>query len=123
MRLISDAKGIMMSINRVLRSRRGSQMVEAGIVLPVLILTVMLLLRTFVFYLQILDKGIDEHMEALDAWDRSSGTGLRTYTSTTEVDLLRGGLLRRSVSKRIDTRAYLLNEDLMVRASEVFGND
>lgn len=98
-------------------------MVEAAIVLPVLILTVMLLLRTFVFYLEILNTGIAEHMEALKACDGYKGTGLRNYTSRTDVNLYRGGVLRINVSKRIDTRAYMLNEDLMVRAGEAFGKD
>ena len=106
----------------IVRSRRGSQMAEAAMVLPVIILTVMLLLRAFVFYLQILDTGIKEHRQALESMNSYHGTGLRKYSETAEVELLRGGILRRTVSKRIDTKAYMLNEDLMVRAGEALGN-
>lgn len=119
MRLISDAVMQM----RVLRSRRGSQMVEAAIVLPVLILTVMLLLRAFVFYLQIINTGVSEHMDALESCDSYRGSGLKQYSSQAEVGMARGGVLRHNLSKRIDTRLYMLNEDLMVRAGEALSSD
>ena len=52
-----------------LRSKRGSQMVEAAISLPLIIITAMLLVRMFVFYLDILTTGIKAHREALEAQD------------------------------------------------------
>ena len=55
-----------MEVIRLLRSKRGSQMVEAAISLPVIIITAMLLIRLFVFYLDILTTGIKEHREALE---------------------------------------------------------
>ena len=94
-------------------------MVEAAVSIPVLILTAMLLLRLFTFYLEILSTGIHDHMNALDAWDSYSGSGFRKYSTETDVDMLRGGVLKRSVSKRINTVTYLLNEDVLVRAGEV----
>ena len=39
-------------------------MIEAAISLPLIILTAMLLIRMFVFYLDILTAGIKEHREA-----------------------------------------------------------
>lgn len=96
-------------------------MAEAAIVLPVVILTVMLLLRVFVFYLQILDKSFCEHKEAMKAWDSYRGAGLKQYSDSTDVYLLRGGILRKTLSKRIDTRVYLINEDLLVRAGSALG--
>ena len=95
-------------------------MVEAAIVYPILIIACMLMIRLFTFYLEILNTGISDHMQALEAMDSYSGAGFRTYTDTSEVRMLRGGLLMMDVSKRIDTRCYMLNEDLMVRAGEVF---
>ena len=34
--------------------------------------------------------------------------------------MLRGGLLRKDLTKVIKTRTYLINEDLLVRAGEAF---
>ena len=95
-------------------------MVEAAICVPVLILTAMLLLRLFTFYLEILSTGISEHMSALEAWDSYSGAGIRKYSSETEVKMLRGGLLKKDLTKVIKTRTYMIDEDFMVRAGEVF---
>ena len=88
--------------------------------MPVMILTAMLLLRLFTFYLEILNAGIAEHMTALEAWDSYSGAGFRKYTSVREVRLLRGGLLNMDAVKTIDTVSYMINEDLLVRAGDVF---
>ena len=48
MRQISDDMGRLIDI---LRTKRGSQMVEAAVSLPIIILAGMLLIRLFVFYL------------------------------------------------------------------------
>ena len=103
---------------RIIRGKRGAEMVEAAIVYPILIIACMLMIRLFTFYLEILNTGIADHMKALEAWDSYSGAGFRTYTDVSEVKMIRGGLLVRDVSKRIETKAYMLNEDLMVRAGE-----
>lgn len=103
---------------RSLRNKRGSQMVEAALSLPLVIITAMLLIRMFVFYLDILTTGVKAHREALEAQDTYSGSFMHTYESSEEVILLRGGVLKRNVSKRIDVRAYLVNEGFLVRSSE-----
>ena len=95
-------------------------MVEAAVSIPILILTAMLLLRLFTFYLEILSTGVHEHMNALEAWDSYRGAGIRKYSAETDIDMLSGGLLRRSVSKSIRTDTYMLNEDVLVRAGGVF---
>ena len=93
-------------------------MVEAAISIPLIIITAMLLIRLFVFYLDILTTGIKEHRAALEAQDAYKGAVIRTYESTDEVLMLKGGVLRRNVSKRIDVKAYLINEDFLVRSGE-----
>lgn len=103
---------------RYLSSKRGSQMVEAAISLPLIIITSMLLVRLFVFYLDILTTGIKEHREALEAQDAYKGVMMRTYESEEEVVMLRGGVLKRNVSKKLDVKAYLINEDFLVRSGE-----
>ncbi len=93
-------------------------MIEAAISLPLIILTAMLLIRMFVFYLDILTAGIKEHREALNVQASYKGAAIRTYETATEVVLLKGGVLKRNVSKKIDVKAYLINEDFLVRSGE-----
>ena len=93
-------------------------MVEAAISLPLIIITAMLLVRMFVFYLDILTTGIKAHREALEAQSAYKGVMMRTYESAEDVIMLRGGVLRRNVSKRINVKTYLINEDFLVRSGE-----
>ena len=94
-------------------------MVEAAISLPVIILAAMLMLRLFTFYLEILTAGISEHKEAMEAQDSYRGVAMKTYHDSKDVVMLRGGLLLANVSKKIETKAYLTNEDLLVRSGEI----
>ena len=93
-------------------------MIEAAISLPLILITAMLLIRLFVFYLDILTTGIKDHREALEAQDAYKGVMLRTYETAEEVVLLRGGVLRQNVSKRIEIKSYMINEDFLVRSGE-----
>lgn len=94
-------------------------MTEAAISLPLIILAAMLMIRLFVFYLEILTTGIEEYRKALEAQDAYRGAVIRTYEEEIEVDMLRGGVLKRDVSKRLKVKAYLINEDLLVRSGEI----
>ena len=62
-----------------LTNKRGSQMTEAAISLPLIILAAMLMIRLFVFYLDILTTDIKEHRKALEAQDAYRGAVMRTY--------------------------------------------
>ena len=102
-----------------LRNKQGSQMAEAAVSLPVIILAGMLMLRMFVFCIEILTVEIKEHREALEAQSAYRGALIRTYEKSRDVSLLRGGLLKMDVRKRLDIRAYMINEDLLVRSDEI----
>lgn len=105
--------------DRTITSRKGSELVGAAISFPVLILSAMLMLRMFVFCLEILSAGIHEHLFILDTWDSYRGAGIRNYSTEREVEMMRGGLLKMDLNKEIDTHAYLINEDVLVRAGEI----
>lgn len=94
-------------------------MTEAAISLPLIILTAMLMIRLFVFYLDILTTGIEEHRKALEAQDAYRGVVMRTYEDQISVHMLRGGILQKDVGKRLEIKAYLINEDLLVRSGEI----
>ncbi|MBR0341925.1 MAG: hypothetical protein IJH64_06720 [Oscillospiraceae bacterium] len=93
-------------------------MVEAAMSLPLIIITAMLLVRLFVFYLDILTTGIRAHREALEAQDAYKGVMMRTYETGEEVIMIRGGVLKNNVTKEIEVKAYLVNEDFLVRSGE-----
>lgn len=103
---------------RHLSNKRGSQITEAAISLPLIIITAMLLIRVFVFYLDILTTGVKEHRKALEAQGAYRGAVMRTYEADEEVIMLKGGVLKRNVSKRLEVKAYLINEDFLVRSGE-----
>ena len=50
--------------------------------------------------------------------DDYSGVTMHTYEAEKEVVMLKGGVLKRNVSKRINTKTYLINEDFLVRSGE-----
>ena len=105
---------------RALKNRRGAEMVEGAISLPLIILTAMLLVRMFTFYLEILNTSVACHVEALERWDSYGGIGMQIYKNSEEVKLLKGGVLLFDVGKEINTKLYMLNEDLIVRGREAF---
>ena len=94
-------------------------MAEAAMTLPAAILAAMLLLRMFVFYLEILTEGIKDHREALEAQNSYKGAAIHIYEKNREISLLSGGLLERTAYKRLETEAYLINEDILARSGEV----
>ena len=94
-------------------------MAEAAIVVPVLILASMLMIRVFVFYIEILTTGIREHREALAEQASYKGASIKTHNETAEIKLLKGGLLQMDAGKRLKVRTYLINEDFLVRSSEI----
>ena len=104
---------------RLIFNKRGDEMVEAAIALPIIILAIMLLIRLFTFYLQILNTGIKEHEKTLEAWDSYSGKTMKVYESIENVEMIKGGLLGFDLNKRIESKAYFFNEDVLVRAGEL----
>ena len=112
---------MMKRLMQTLRGRRGSQMVEAAISLPVIILAAMLLVRLFVFYVEILTTGTERHMAVMEEQDSYRGAFIRTYRDEEEVSLLRGGLLGMDVHKRLEIKAYMINEDILARSGEILG--
>ena len=102
---------------KLVTNKKGAEIVEASISMPIIILTVILLLRLFTFYLSILSTGINEHEKALEAWDSFNGNVAKHYEKQEKVWMLSGGMLAFDVSKKINTEAFFYNEDNMVRAS------
>lgn len=103
-------------INRV-TNKRGNEIVEASISLPIILLTIFLLLRIFTWYLSILTTGIKEHEKALKRWDEYKGETMERYENSNNIYMLSGGILKFDLKKEIITEAYFFNEDNIVRAN------
>lgn len=102
-----------------LRRKNGSQMIEASIVLPLVILVVMLLIRVMVFYMEILCAGVRLHGNTIaEQTDRLDIT-IKRNEREDRVDLAPGGVLRHSPGKDLKAEWYLINFDQQVRAREM----
>ena len=106
-------------MKNLLKSKKGDMMVEASVVLPIVILIAVLMLRLFAFYLEVLKLQVESHIEASDAWSSYDGAIVRSYRDHRDVYLISGGILKSDVKKHIYTHAYLLNEDVLIRAGEL----
>lgn len=102
-----------------MNNKRGSQLVEASIVMPLIILIIILMLRVLVFYLEIINMGVKEHEEAFSRWDESEAAVIEIYETEESVSLLPGGILESEFGKTLQVKAYFLNEDAFVRAHSV----
>ena len=100
-------------------NKRGSQIVEASIVMPVVISVIVLLLKVFVFYLEIMSASVQVHEEAISIWEESDSSVIEVYEDSTSVSLLPWGLLQDSLSKTINVKMYLVDEDVFVRAKRL----
>ena len=87
--------------------------------MPIIILVIMLLIRVFVFYLDIMTSGISEHNKAGEAMDVYRGKVIRVYKSENNIKMNKNGILRKNLNKKITTKAYLINEDFLVRSRGV----
>lgn len=91
-------------------------MTEAAVVLPVIILAAALILRMFVFYLEITVTGAKAHLDVMKIWDEADTTVVEVYQRTKTVNMLSDRLLAVHPRKNIEIRAYMFNEDRIVRA-------
>ncbi len=94
-------------------------MVEAAIAVPVIILAAMLMLRMFVFCLDVLSSSVKLHLEALKESDAYQGKLVSDFSVQKEVVLARSGLLNAAAEKTIKVEMPLYNEDYLVRTNEV----
>jgi hypothetical protein len=106
-------------LKTTLFNRKGNGMVEASIVMPIAILAVLLMIRLFVFYIEILDSGVKEHENAIEAMSAYERRLPQKYESERIVTFAKGGLLKASFSKIIETELFFYNEDEIVRAGEL----
>lgn len=106
----------------ILKNKAGHEMVEASITMPIIILTTILLLRVFTFYLEILDTSIKSHEKAIAASINDEEGRMKIYKKNSEVIMMRTGVLKFDLKKNIETKIYIYSEDEIIRAGELLEN-
>ena len=99
--------------------KRGEQMVEASIVLPVVILVIMLLIRLCTFYLECLITQTNMHRKMLGKWDNTNSPVVRTISESRDVTYANIGLADGLLRKSIEVTGFSVCEDKLVRAGGV----
>lgn len=102
-----------------IRGKKGSEMVEGSFVLPLIVLVIVLFLRIFAFYLNILTAQFDAHCEAVEIWDSYKKPYISVYRNRVDLELPADGILSQRAVKSIEVKAVLVNEDLLVRSGEI----
>lgn len=104
---------------RILRDKRGYEMVEASMTLPIIILTTVLLVRIFTFYLEILNTQVKNHEDALNKNNSYEKLIFTSYKKDDSVKMMKFEILKFDLEKKINTKLYLYNEDKIIRAGEL----
>ena len=99
-------------------NKRGEQMVEASIVLPIIILVIMLLIRLCTFYLECLITQTNMHRKMLSKWDSTKSPVVKTLNDFRDINYANLGLAEGLIRKTIDVKGFRLCEDKFVRVGD-----
>ena len=99
-------------------NKRGEQMVEASIVLPIIILVIMLLIRLCTFYLECLITQTNMHRKMLSKWDSTRSPVIKTLNDSRDINYANLGLAEGLIRKTIDVKGFTLCEDKFVRVGD-----
>ena len=87
--------------------------------MPIIVLAIVLLIRLFTFYLGILTAGVNVHETTIEMAKNYAGVAGKNYNTEKTVEMFKGGLLSKNLKKSINVECYFLNEDYLVRGSEL----
>lgn len=99
-------------------NRRGDEIVEAAMVLPILILTILSLVLLIIYYFSCLNTQVDLHRQMIkeSMYDKSI---FEIQNKTKETSSEIGGVISIIMSKKIEGRIYIVNEADIIRAGEM----
>lgn len=102
------------------RNKRGEEMVEASIVLPVLILTILSLILLILYYYACLNCQVELHGELIsDTENRKAVFKVVEKRETVSSEI--GGVISMIMQKEITASAYAIGPADMIRAGELIG--
>lgn len=103
-----------------MKNKRGEQIVEAAIVLPILILTILSLLLLLVYAYTCLQNQTDLHTEMLQ-YVQDAEKPFEIYEKTTETSKGISGLAHILMNKKFADRVYVIRPADLMRAGEMIG--
>ena len=99
-------------------NKRGEQMVEASIVLPIIILVIMLLVRLCTFYLECLITQTNMHRKMLVKWDNTNSPVVKTISDIRDINYANLGLAEGLIRKSVEVKGFSVCEDKFVRVGD-----
>lgn len=98
-------------------NKRGSQIVEATIVLPVIILTILSMIMLLVFFFACLTTQMSVHQHLISkAVSAKTVIGVERYSKATSKHV--GGVISILMKKDVSSSCYLINEVTAIRLGE-----
>ena len=101
-----------------MKNKRGDEFVEAAMVLPVLILTILSMILLMLFFFSCLQAQTDMHREML-AYSANSEKTFQIHRQNTETSRHAGGIVDMLLHKAVDGRLYIINEADFIRAGDL----
>ncbi len=101
-----------------MRNKRGDEFVEAAMVLPVLILTILSMILLMLFFFSCLQDQTDAHQEML-AHSAESEKTFQVYQQKTRTSRHAGGIVDMLLHRDMDTRLYIIREADFIRAGDL----
>lgn len=99
-------------------NKRGGQIIEASIVLPIIILVIMLLIRLCTFYLECLITQANMHHKMLSKWDSTSSPVVKTINDYRDINYANFGLAEGLIRKTVEVKGFAVREDKFVRVGD-----
>lgn len=99
-------------------NKRGEQMVEASIVLPIMILVIMLLVRLCTFYLECMITQTNMHRKMLVKWDNTNSPVVKTISDIRDINYANLGLAEGLIRKSVEVKGFSVCEDKFVRVGD-----
>lgn len=106
------------SLELKILNKRGEQMVEASIVLPIIILVIMLLVRLCTFYLECLIAQTNMHRKMLVKWDKTNSPIVKTISETKDINYANLGLAEGLIRKSVEVEGFSVCEEKFVRVGD-----
>lgn len=103
-------------------NKRGDEIVEASIILPIIILTILSMIMLMVFFFACLSTQMSVHQKLINkALANKSIISISRCRETSERKV--GGAISMLMEKEISSRCYLINEVTAIRLGETIHGD
>lgn len=103
-----------------MKNKKGSQLIEAAMVLPLLILTIVSLIFLTLYFYHCLQAQTEAHSEMIQR-ALCGDTPFEIYEKNTETSGRTDGIVQRLMKKEQEYSIYLFNGADFVRAGEMIG--